>query len=146
VQTVNTILIHAPRERIVETVADLALWPAILPHFRYIRFHEQSPTRNIVKMAASRGGIPVSWVTEQRIDREGGRISFRHQRSWTKGLEVHWSFVETSAGVQVEVVHSWRFRWPVFAWIFEPLIGRFFIRDLADKTLFRMKAYLENGR
>ena len=145
-QTVNTILIHAPRERIVETVADLALWPAILPHYRYIRFHEQSPTRNIVKMAASRGGIPVSWVTEQRIDREGGRISFRHQRSWTKGLEVHWSFMETPAGVLVEVVHAWQFRWPVFSWVFEPLIGRFFIRNLADKTLFCMKAYLENGR
>lgn len=58
-QTVNTILIHASHMRTVETVADLALWLATLPRYRYIRFHEQSPTRNIVKMTASRGGIPT---------------------------------------------------------------------------------------
>ena len=42
-QTGNSIIMHAPREAIFETAADLELWPKILPHYRYIRFLERGP-------------------------------------------------------------------------------------------------------
>ena len=71
--TGNSILMRAPRERIFETAADLSRWPEILPHYRYIHYYERSPERNVVKMAAVRSGIPISWVSEQRIDRDAMR-------------------------------------------------------------------------
>ncbi len=68
--TGNSIIMHASRERIFETAANLELWPKILPHYRYIRYLERGATRNIVIMAATRSGIPISWTSEQVIDRE----------------------------------------------------------------------------
>jgi hypothetical protein len=43
-----------------ETAANLELWPRILLHYRYIRYLETSPSRNVVVMAARRSGIPIS--------------------------------------------------------------------------------------
>ena len=47
---------------IFETAANLESWPEILPHYRYIRFLERGPDRNVVVMAAERSGIPISWT------------------------------------------------------------------------------------
>ncbi|MEY2529372.1 MAG: hypothetical protein QOJ05_1462, partial [Verrucomicrobiota bacterium] len=68
--TGNSIIIQAPRTAIFETAADLELWPKILPHYRYIRYLKRGPERNLVIMAAVRSGIPISWTSEQIIDRE----------------------------------------------------------------------------
>ena len=61
---------HAPREQIFETAANLELWPQILPHYRYIKYLERGPARNLVVMAATRSGIPIAWTSEQIIDRD----------------------------------------------------------------------------
>ena len=61
---------YAPKTAIFQAAADLELWPKILPHYRYIQFLERAPDRNIVVMAARRSGIPISWTSEQIIDRE----------------------------------------------------------------------------
>jgi hypothetical protein len=66
----NSIVMHAPKGTIFETAANLELWPQILPHYRYIRFLERGADRNVVVMAARRSGIPISWTSEQIIDRE----------------------------------------------------------------------------
>ncbi len=71
----NSILMHAPKTAIFETAANLELWPKILPHYRYIRFLERGPDRNVVVMAAERSGIPISWTSEQIIDRDTTRNS-----------------------------------------------------------------------
>ena len=72
----NSIIMRAPRMTIFETAANLELWPKILPHYRYIRFLERSPSRNIVVMAATRSGIPISWTSEQIIDRDRLKFAF----------------------------------------------------------------------
>ena len=59
----NSILMRAPKMIIFDTAADLELWPKILPHYRYIRFLERGPDRNIVVMATRRSGIPISWTS-----------------------------------------------------------------------------------
>src|SRR5881227_4217427 len=81
----NSILMHTPKATIFETAADLELWPKILPHYRYVRFLERAPDRNIVVMAAQRCGIPISWTSEQIIDRDRLEIRFLHLKAWTKG-------------------------------------------------------------
>ena len=140
----NSIIIHAPRQLIFETAANLELWPKILPHYRYIRYLERGTDRNRVIMAARRSGLPISWESEQIIDREKCEIRFRHLRAFTKGMEVVWTMTETPAGVLVEIAHELNFRVPVLAPLAEPIIGDFFIHHVANQTLRCLKTYLEN--
>jgi ribosome-associated toxin RatA of RatAB toxin-antitoxin module len=134
---------QAPRITIFETAANLELWPKILPHYRYIRFLERGRDRNLVIMAATRSGIPISWTSQQIIDRDKLEIHFHHLKAWTKGMRVVWTFSETGDGVLVEISHDLRFRFPPLAPIMNPIIGDFFIHNVANKTLHCMKAYVE---
>jgi ribosome-associated toxin RatA of RatAB toxin-antitoxin module len=141
----NSIIIRAPRVSIFETAANLDLWPKILPHYRYIRYLERGSNRNVVVMAAMRSGIPISWTSEQIIDRDKFEIHFHHLKAWTKGMRVVWTFSESGDGVLVAISHDLRFRIPPLAPIMNPIIGSFFIHDVANKTLRCMKAYVEEG-
>ena len=143
--TGNSIIIHAPKMTIFETAANLELWPKILPHYRYIRYLERGQDRNLVVMAAVRSGIPISWTSEQVIDRKKIEIHFHHLKAWTKGMRVVWSFKETPAGVLVEIRHDLQFRHRAVAPIAEPIIGNFFIHHIAGKTLRCLKVYLERS-
>jgi uncharacterized membrane protein len=142
-QTGNSIIMHAPREAIFETAADLEQWPRILPHYRFIRFLDRRPDRSIVEMAALRSGIPISWTSEFVVDRERMELRFLHLKAFTRGMRVVWTFKETPAGVLVEITHALRFRVPVLAPLAEPIIGGFFIHHVANQTLCAMKAHLE---
>ena len=140
---VNSIVMQAPKTAVFETAANLELWPKILPHYRYIRFLERGPDRNIVVMAATRSGIPISWTSEQMIDRSSLEIHFHHLKAWTKGMRVVWTFSDTPDGVLVAISHDLRFRIRVLAPIVDLVIGNFFIHNIANKTLRCMKAYVE---
>jgi len=140
----NSIVMRAPRRTIFETAANLELWPKILPHYRYIRYLARSPERNLVVMAARRGPLPISWTSEQIIDRDKLEVRFRHLKAFTKGMDVVWTFRETPEGVRVEIVHVLRFRIPLLAPVAEIIIGRFFVQPVANKTLRCMKQYLES--
>ena len=134
---------HAPKTAIFETAADLELWPKILPHYRHIHFLDRGPDRNVVVMAARRSGIPISWTSEQIIERGKLEIHFHHLKAWTKGMRVVWTFSETPDGVLVTILHDLQFRIPALAPLINPIIGDFFIRNVANKTLRCMKAYVE---
>jgi len=139
----NSIVMRAPKVAIFETAANLELWPKILPHYRYVRFLERGADRNVVVMAARRSGIPISWTSEQIINRNRLEIHFLHLKAWTKGMRVVWTFSDTPDGVLVVISHDLRFRIPALALIVNPIIGDFFIRGVANKTLRCMKAYVE---
>jgi len=141
----NSIIIRAPRVSIFETAANLELWPKILPHYRYIRYLERGSNRNVVVMAAVRSGIPISWTSEQIIDREKCEIRFRHLKAWTRGMQVVWTFTDMPEGVRVEILHDLQFRVRALGPIIDPIIGGFFIHNVANKTLRCMKAYVEEG-
>jgi len=128
---------------IFETAANLELWPRILPHYRYIRYLENSPSRNVVVMAATRSGIPISWTSEQIIDRDRVEVHFHHLKAFTKGMHVVWTFQEVPAGVLVEIKHDLAFRVEILAPVADMLIGDFFIHHIANKTLHCMKSYVE---
>jgi ribosome-associated toxin RatA of RatAB toxin-antitoxin module len=139
----NSILIRAPKSVIFETAANLELWPTILPHYRYIRYLESSPDRNIVVMAARRSGIPISWTSEEIIDRDRMEVRFHHLKAFTKGMRVIWTFEETPSGVLVKIAHDLQFRIKFLAAIADKIIGDFFIHNIANKTLQCMKSYAE---
>jgi uncharacterized membrane protein len=142
--TANSITMNAPRLTIFETAANLELWPTILPHYRYIRYLERGPERNLVVMAAVRSGIPISWTSEQIIDHEKLEVRFHHLKAFTKGMDVVWTFDEMPAGVLVRIVHDLRFRIPPLAPLANLIIGRFFIHHVASQTLLHMKTHLES--
>ena len=139
----NSIIMRAPKTLIFETAADLELWPKILPHYRYIRYLERSPNRNIVKMAATRSGIPISWISEQIIDPDRLEIHFHHLRAFTKGMRVVWTFQDAPTGVLVEIKHDLAFRVNLLTPVADKIIGDFFIHNIASKTLRCMKSYVE---
>jgi ribosome-associated toxin RatA of RatAB toxin-antitoxin module len=139
----NSIVMNAPKLRIFEVAADLEKWPTFLPHYRYIHYLERGSNRNVVRMAARRGNIPVSWVSEEVIDPDKYEVRFRHLKAWTKGMEVVWTFVEQPSGVLVSIAHDLHFRVPPLSPIAEPIIGGFFIGYVANQTLKHMKAYVE---
>src|ERR1700740_2102370 len=141
---INAIVMNAAEETIFDAAANLEQWPKFLPHYRYILYYEKSPVRNVVKMAAARGPIPISWISEQIIDRENREIRFRHLKAWTKGMKVVWKFRRLPVGVEVQIVHDLAFRVPALAPVAEPIIGRFFINHIATRTLQHMKAHVEN--
>lgn len=136
---------RAPRAAIFETAANLELWPTILPHYRYIRYLERGPQRNVVIMAARRGPVPISWTSEQVIDRDRIEVRFHHLKAFTKGMNVVWTFQEQSEGVLVKITHDMRFRIAALAPLAEIIIGNLFIHPVATKTLRCMKEYLESG-
>ncbi len=140
----NSIIIHAPKEAIFETAANLELWPKILPHYRYIRYLERSAERNLVVMAAVRSGIPISWTSEQIIDRRELEVRFHHLKAFTKGMQVVWTFEDAPTGVLVRIAHAMQFRVPALAPVAEPIIGGFFIHHVATQTLRCMKQHLES--
>ena len=143
--TGNSIIMHAPKNLIFETAANLELWPKILPHYRYIRYLERGPERNVIIMAAVRLGLPIAWTSEQIIDRNRCEVRFHHLKAWTKGMNVVWTFRETPAGVVVEILHDLHFRIRLLAPIVEPIISKVFIHPVAIRTLHCMKAHLENA-
>lgn len=134
---------QAPKMTIFETAADLESWPKFLPHYRYIRYLERGDRRNVVIMAAVRSGIPISWTSEQVIDRDKLEVRFHHLKAFTKGMQVVWTFNETPAGVLVQIVHDLQFRVPALAPMADQIIGNFFIHHIAGETLRHMKTHLE---
>jgi ribosome-associated toxin RatA of RatAB toxin-antitoxin module len=142
-QKTNSIIMHAPKVAIFETAANLELWPQILPHYRYIRYLERSPNRNVVVMAARRSGIPIKWTSEEIIDRDRVEIHFNHLKAFTKGMHVVWTFDERPDGVLVTILHDLNFRVKILAPIADKVIGDFFIGSVANKTLRCMKQYVE---
>jgi aromatase len=139
----NSIVMRAPKKFIFETAANLELWPKILPHYRYIHYLERGSDRNIVVMAAVRSGIPIKWTSEEIIDRDRCEVHFNHLKAFTKGMHVVWTFTDVPDGVRVEILHELRFRLPLLAPLMEPIIGDFFIGNVANKTLRCMKEYVE---
>jgi ribosome-associated toxin RatA of RatAB toxin-antitoxin module len=140
---VNSIIMHAPKMSVFETAANLELWPKILPHYRYVHFLERGPNRNVVLMAATRSGIPISWISEQIIDANRLEIRFHHLKAFTKGMRVVWTFQDAPSGVLVEIKHDLPSRINFLAPIADKIIGDFFIHNIANKTLRSMKAYVE---
>ncbi len=145
VHTATSVHICAPREEIFALVSDLTRWPDLLPHYRWVKIlgHEQG--RQIVHMSARRTGIPISWVSAYEAHAQDLELRFEHREAWTKGMRVIWTLTPTRDGTRVEIVHDLTFRVKGLGWFVEPIIGGFFIGNIAQKTLNTFKRILEEG-
>jgi hypothetical protein len=126
-------------------VSDLARWPERLPHYRFVRFTGKDPGgRDVVQMSARRSGLPITWFSAYEADVQRMELRFEHLRAWTKGMRVVWTLTPTRDGTRVEIIHDLIFRIRPLAWFCEPIIGGFFIENIATKTLETFKALIES--
>ncbi len=143
-ETKNEIVIAAPARRIYDLAVATERWPEFLPHYRYVRVLEERAEGRVVEMAALRDFIPIRWVAEQISDPQGPSIRFRHLRGWTRGMDVVWRFEPLEEGTRVTIEHRLAFIFPFAAeWLGRNVVSRFFIENVASKTLARMKVLAE---
>jgi len=144
-RTVDRIRVHAPLARVFAAASAVARWPAILPHYRWVRFLDGG----LVEMAAWRPfgflKYPTWWVSEMTVDQRAGEIRYRHVRGITRGMDVVWRLVEGKDGVDAEIVHTWDGPgWPLVGRLAATLvIGPVFIHGIASRTLAGIKRAAE---
>jgi hypothetical protein len=164
-RTVDRIRVHAPFARVFAAASSVTRWPAILPHYRWVRMLEGG----LVEMAAWRPfgpfiKYPTWWVSEMTVDRPAGEIRYRHVRGITRDMQVVWRLVEVgeqgrlvevgegsggSVGdVDIEIVHTWDGpRWPLVGRLAANLvIGPVFIHGIASRTLAGIKRAAEGAK
>jgi ribosome-associated toxin RatA of RatAB toxin-antitoxin module len=161
--TVDELLVRAPLARIFALAADVERWPALLPHYRFVRFLDRrSDGGGIVDMSANRPFGPVRWPTwwrsRMRVHASVGTalpsIRFTHIAGVTRGMEVEWTFHPMRGGAavaetetHVRIVHLWD--GPAIPAV-GPLaaalvIGPVFVHGIASRTLAGLAAHAERG-
>jgi ribosome-associated toxin RatA of RatAB toxin-antitoxin module len=147
--TENEIFVQADLAEIYQLAAAVERWPEILPHYRWVHVLRDDGDRRLVEMAARRDWIPVRWRAEQRLFPEEWRITFRHVGGFTKGMEVEWLFEPTEQGcVRVAILHDLPrlLGLPLVGDLAaNRIVGPLFVKDIAGKTLRRIKQLAEAG-
>lgn len=141
----HRITIRAPLNKVFLAAADLRRWPEFLPHYRHNRFLSQNPSGGVVQMSCWQAGIPVTWVSQFRIDARRRELRFTHLRSTLgaiAGGETVWAFVEGPEGdVEVTVTHHPPGGWSALS----PgkALGRLLLPRLTARTLAGLKRKVE---
>jgi ribosome-associated toxin RatA of RatAB toxin-antitoxin module len=150
-RTIDRLHVQAPIERVFRSAKDVEQWPAILPHYRWVRVLERRADEALVEMAAwrpfGRLKYPTWWVSEMWVDQAAPAVHYRHVRGITTGMDVVWRLHPTAHGTDVTIVHEWDGpKWPLIGslaarWV----IGPVFIHGIASRTLAGIKRQVEWG-
>ncbi|HLV79002.1 MAG TPA: SRPBCC family protein [Chthonomonadaceae bacterium] len=160
-RTANTIDICGDAERICGRIfslaADIQDWPALLPHYRYVRILERSETHKVADFGASRDGFPVKWRARQELFLEENRITFTHLRGISTGMKVEWRLEPRGDHVHVIIAHELTYAVTsapdllagvivggLAALFADLIVGRMFVHNIAGKTLRCIKAKVES--
>lgn len=137
-------LMQADPDVVFRLAAAVEEWPTILPHYRSVRvLRERGPSR-LVEMAATRDGFPVRWTAIQVVHWPQRRITFRHVKGITRGMEVAWTLTPGEDGLDVEIWHAFTPDWPLVSdAAISYVIGELFVENIAAKTLRRIKELAE---
>lgn len=148
-RTVDRLAMRAPPERVFEAASNVEQWPALLPHYRWVRMLERRTGGGVVEMAAWRPFGPVRyptwWVSEMWTDPAARTVRYRHIRGITAGMDVEWSIKPTTEGSDVTIVHEWNGPgWPLVGRpAAELVIGPVFIHGIASRTLAGIRRVVE---
>ena len=170
--TSNRIVIRSAFAPMFERAADISRWPEILPHYRYVNVLERRNGEVVAEMAARHYGYPLWWRTIQIPLPDEKRIVFKHIGGITKGMDVEWTFEEQqTAKIEirepkltadesrisnidsrrlpltwlVQIHHHFNPDWMFPGrWFANRIIGEIFVKQVADKTLRRMKQIAES--
>jgi ribosome-associated toxin RatA of RatAB toxin-antitoxin module len=144
--TENGIEIRGDIKRIFQIAAQVDKWPEILPHYRWVRVLQRKKRRTTVEMAARRGRIPVSWTAVQEVF-PYERITYKHIKGFTTGMDVTWSFKPVQGRVEVVITHDFALVWPlVGGFVSKYIVGALFVKPIASRTLHHIKQTVEAGQ
>jgi ribosome-associated toxin RatA of RatAB toxin-antitoxin module len=144
--TENGIEIRGDVKRIFQIAAQVNKWPEILPHYRWVRVLQRKKRRTTVEMAARRGRIPVSWTAVQEVF-PYERITYKHIKGFTTGMDVTWSFKSVQGRVEVVITHNFSLAWPlVGGFVSKYIVGSLFVKPIASRTLHHIKQTAESGK
>lgn len=148
--TENVAEMACPLTTAFDLARQVERWPALLPHYRWVRFHQGgSEAGGLVEMAARRyfGSVawPVWWVSEMEVDPKAPAVRYRHVRGVTSGMEVEWRFAQQGARTLVEVLHRWE-RPKLGRWTARQVVGPYFVHHIADRTLYGLTSTAEEVR
>ncbi|HEX6926557.1 MAG TPA: SRPBCC family protein [Longimicrobiaceae bacterium] len=156
--TIDEIDVQGTVEACFRAGADVERWPEILPHYRWVRFHEKRGFgTGRVEMAARRDfgplRYPVWWVSEMNVDEARPAVRYRHVAGVTTGMDVEWTFHALAGGrTRIRIVHDWAEgpQWPlprfVRRMIADAIIGPVFIHHIAGRTLNGIRRQVEKSR
>jgi len=144
-QATQSIEIRAPAMRVYTLAQDIARWPQMLPHYRYVNILQETTRERLAVMAARRDWIPVRWIALERLMPDIPRIEFTHRSGWTAGMEVAWIFDAVPNGTRVTITHDLNtLRWPmVRSRLGRDIIANYFIQPIASRTLAHIKLLSE---
>lgn len=157
-RAVDQRVVRAPAAVIFALARDVEQWPALLSHYRAVRFVQRtSDGGGVVTMEAVRPfgpfDWPASWTSEMQVHGGAGGapwIRFRHIRGITRRMEVLWAFREDPAGgtTTVTIVHLWNGPdWPLIGeWAARDVIGPVFVHGIASRTLAGLAGAAEGMR
>jgi uncharacterized membrane protein len=143
--TENRIAIHGDLRQVFQLAARIERWPQILPHYRWVRVLQRKKRRTIAEMAARRGRIPVSWTAVQEVF-PYERITYKHIKGFTTGMEVAWRFSAEPGTVHIVITHDFTLGWPLIGgFVSKYIVGELFVRPIANQTLRHLKRTVEAG-
>jgi ribosome-associated toxin RatA of RatAB toxin-antitoxin module len=141
-RTVDSLAVAAPPDEVFRLASEVEHWPAILPHYRWVRIHERRPGGgSVVEMAAWRPFGPLKWpawwISEMWVLPARREVRYRHVKGITSGMDVVWTVERDGSGSRATIVHEWQgpawplIRRPAAAWV----IGPVFVHGIAARTL-----------
>ena len=141
--TIDEQFVRAPADVCFRIAADVEKWPAILPHYRWVRFRDKHKFgHGVVEMAAFRpfpAGIkyPTWWVSEMRSAPDEPAVYYKHVDGITRGMDVKWEFNRRGSDTFIRLFHTWDGpAWPLISGIAANLvIGPHFVSAIAQRTL-----------
>lgn len=135
--------IRAPIDVCFDVASDVERWPAILPHYRRVRFHEkQGHGLGVVEMSAWRRfapgvSYPTWWVSDMRAAQDEHAVYYKHIAGVTRGMNVKWELQQRGNETFVRLFHTWDGPgWPLISRMAARLvILPHFVSAIAQRTL-----------
>lgn len=143
-EMLNSVIIAASPEVIMDAAFSVERWSEWLPHYRLVRIIHERREHRTVRMEARRGLIPLKWTAEQWRDDRYLRVHFRHIGGPARGMEVAWELTPLNNGsTLVQIRHELSYPVPlVGALIARHIAGKLFISPTASRTLKSFQAML----
>jgi aromatase len=145
-RSVDRISIASDARTVFDLAARVEDWPAILPHYRWVKVYADEGRRRVVEMAAWRNRWPCRWLSVQTLDAVGMSIEYRHIGGITRGMWVEWLITPTKQGCEVTLVHKLTYPPPILGPLFARfIVGRMFVHHIAVRTLAGIKRAAETS-
>lgn len=144
--TVNRTTIQAPVEIVYALAADIARWPQLLSHYRYVSMvaRESPSSPRVARMSARHLGVPVVWTSTQVLDEERALIRYHHVAGITAGMDVEWRIDPKGNGCDVSIAHDLDEPGMLLKMPFARFVaGNVFVSGIADRTLAGIKRHAE---